>query len=481
MKKQITEQENHCFFTEKNGTFQLNSKEIITIIHSYNGVSLMKLITGKTKCIAITKGKVINVMEDENAIAYIKSILLRREEVTSLNNPDLIDKIKTARFISKTFIRMLPANKYINFYDKDLHKDEYLYYRNCAVRINEESVACVNYEDLPFYIFAEQILPYDFTLMENYPLKMLLPSKERRISTFTASGKESDSKYIKFLRDISNISWRKKRITLEEHRVNEFAFFNKVMFLGSMLSHFRKEGQNKIHLVGSLNIAMGINNEYYAIGKSLLCKFLNYGAVGTTLDCKPNVVLKSAIKTHVLPSFFIFDNMRSTDKIAMLSADINSYKFDVSLGNSIKESELPNVVAITNNLNHNMCDSLKRRVFEVPISDYYHTTENNNARYPYCGIDLFETPVEKVKDDSTFEAMAHKLQREELQKSLKNGSVEDQLQKQETLKELLQKEKQARDEQLKASDNSEALNDLFNLLARCVQIYMQYAKDKDLK
>lgn len=483
MKKQSQEPEHPRFFTEKNGEFKLKPLEIESMVRSYYGVSSMKLITGETKCVVITRKSIINVMEDDVAIAYIRNLLLKREEVASLNNINLIIKINNTHIINKSFIKNLPENKLIHFYDKDMHKDEYLYYRNCAVRITEESITCVDYEDLPFYIFAEQILPYDFTLIGDYPLKPSFPLG-KGLRTTTASGEESNSKYIKFLRDISNISWRNKNKTEEQKSIDDLSFFYKVMFLGYMLSHRTQNEHNKVFLIDSLNVSMGINKDYYALGKSLLCKFLNYGAVGATLCDNYPTSIASAITSHFLPSFIIVEDTTDENTLLLIHKEINEDTIIDSFPHShyvLKKEQSPNVVAITSNLNNNMSNSIRKRVLEVPISDYYHTCNDGSGRYPNDGENLFEPNATiETQKCSTFEAMVHEHQLKSLIESLGKGSIEEQLKRVETLKSILQKEKDAYFEQSEKNDPSEELNDLFNLLVHCVHLYMLFYGCKNI-
>lgn len=108
--------------------------------------------------VKVTNNLIDNTSEDE-----IKDFVLNYlETVDDLSVYNFFaDK---TRVFKEDFLSLLsPVNVYFMEDDKD---NAYLYYRNCAVKIDKDSVSIIDYIDLGGYIWTEQIIDRDFDVKE---------------------------------------------------------------------------------------------------------------------------------------------------------------------------------------------------------------------------------------------------------------------------------------------------------------------------
>ena len=124
-----------------------------------------------------------------------------------------------------------------------------------------------------------------------------------------------------------------------------------------------------------------------------------------------------------------------------------------------------------------------------PISNYYHAAVGSRpGRYPNNGENLFPVTEYTITSNNSphepdLEFIIKGPKKERIKKQAILDSMMEMVAKEPSMDFLKEKESNPAyvTEVITNNDANAQLNDLFNLLARSVQIYMQHAKDKEFK
>ena len=105
--------------------------------------------------------RVINTT-DQNIKDYVLGYLERKVEDMSIWN-FFADR---TRFFKEDFLSLLPEID-INFIN-DSSEDSYLFFNNVAVKVEKDKISQIEYENLPGWVWEDQMIPRDFNICEGF-------------------------------------------------------------------------------------------------------------------------------------------------------------------------------------------------------------------------------------------------------------------------------------------------------------------------
>jgi hypothetical protein len=103
--------------------------------------------------------RVINIT-DQNIKDYVLGYLERKVEDMSIWN-FFADR---TRFFKEDFLSLLPEID-INFIN-DTSEDSYLFFNNVAVKVEKDKISQIEYENLPGWVWEDQMIPRDFNVCD---------------------------------------------------------------------------------------------------------------------------------------------------------------------------------------------------------------------------------------------------------------------------------------------------------------------------
>lgn len=358
----------------------------------------------------ITDNMVVSYKDEEIAATAKKHLQDYLKENTAYYSRVLERCIERSRQIT------LPGLSGLAEVRPDFHSwsrdEEWVFFRNTAVRVTAEAIETVPAGRCPFHILQEKVLDHDFTVEK--PLfdihrtpeaAELLASMEtaRRdhgprspeylglrkrydglteLGKWTASMLRDGCSFMQYVWNTGRTYWRKEELGLPleeaEAAETELNFVNKCMALGYLLSKYKDA--SKPYAVYCMEMQEGSNGEHNGgTGKSLFAKsidqvrcqlFIN----GQDYDPKDTKFMLQEVRKDITDNIFMDDLSTRVDLhrfMPMITGDMTvNPKYVAAF--TIRYQDSPKVIFTSNHAIRNFDSSLRRRTFFTAFSDYYH-------------------------------------------------------------------------------------------------------------
>ena len=358
----------------------------------------------------IQGNKVVSYTDDQIAAAAKKHLQDYLKENTVYYTRALERSIERSRQITLAGLAGLAEVR------PDFHSwsrdEEWVFFRNTAVRVTAEAIETVPAERCPFHILQEKVVDGEFSVEK--PLfdirrtpeaaELLAAMETARcdhgprspeylglrkrydglteLERWTARMLRDDCTFMQYVWNTGRTYWRKEELglPLEEAEVaeTELNFVNKCMALGYLLCKYKDA--SKPYAVYCMEMQEGTNGEHNGgTGKSLFAKsidqvrcqlFIN----GQDYDPKDTKFMLQEVKKDITDNIFMDDLSTRVDLhkfMPMITGDMTvNPKYVPAF--TIKYQESPKVIFTSNHAIRNFDSSLRRRTFFTAFSDYYH-------------------------------------------------------------------------------------------------------------
>lgn len=402
----------------KGVTFDISNVQLFRFLEAHGYYTMPSVDDSKGFKFIHVVGNRVAIEPEDGLVRRIRSLLLGfLRENTIYYTPLLEEHILRSRQIT------LPGLEGLEMIKPDFtswsRDEEWVFFRNTAVRITAKGIETVPSDKCPHYILEDKVIQHDFHIEEPFfeirrtdEAEELLASMERAKATagprspeyigykqafdrltelgvWTGRLLREDCTYARYVWNTGRTYWRKEEqgLPLGEAEVaeTELNFVNKCMAIGYMLSKFKEP--SKPYAVYCLEIEEGENGEHNGgTGKSLFADAL--GKVrnlesqdGQNYDPADTKFLFGKIKKDITDIYFLDDLHTRVDLhkfMPVISGDMSiNVKYQPEYTLKFKES--PKLIFTSNHAIRGFDSSLRRRTFFAAFSDYYHP-ENRTTR-----------------------------------------------------------------------------------------------------
>lgn len=362
-------------------------------------------------------GNRVDTIPDEEVVASAKSFMRRYlREHTEYFSRVLDRSIDRSRQITVPGLTSLRARKPdFTSWSRD---EEWVFFRNTAVKITADTIEEVPAARCPFYILAEKEIGHDFhvekplfeirqsdealcilqdmerTLRGSGPRSPEYLGLRRRYDAMKDIGKwsakmlRSDCTFMQYVWNTGRAYWRKEEQGLplgkEEIAETELNFVNKCMAIGYMLAKYKDAA--KPYAVYCMEMEEGEEGQHNGgTGKSLFAKSI--GQVRKQLfisgqDYNPSDTkfMLQEVRKDITDNVFLDDLHSGVDLhkfMTIISGDMTvNPKYVSAFTLAFKDS--PKVIFTSNHAIRGFDPSLRRRTFFAAFSDYYHPENLTN-------------------------------------------------------------------------------------------------------
>lgn len=259
-------------------------------------------------CYCHIDGKVVKLINPDNIKKLVKRHV--KDFIKSKNQPDeiaILNKINSSAQISEVNLQELPEIelKFKNYSSTA----EVMNFSNISIKIEQDAITKLKHDELPNYILGElevgrekisHLIDHTFHLVKE-PLVDVQPTpafaellkklKEAKtdidrdnvnaeisrfpdLEKFTVKINEPDFIFIRFLKDLARIHWRKELehkepLTKDEEREQDLAFVNILFVLGYHCSQYKDKAKPWLTFLQDMKISQ-VGQSSGRSGKSLL-------------------------------------------------------------------------------------------------------------------------------------------------------------------------------------------------------------------
>jgi hypothetical protein len=394
---------------------------------SANGFARMKTNNSGGIVYVYVENKIIEIINDDDIVARVKDFLIdyikENPEYYSVQLENTIYRSKQINMESLKSIDKTEPD--IEAFDP---KNEYFFFRNCIIRVNEEGISRVKEEDCPFYVLKHKVIEHDLVLskplytidytdMYKYAKELIAKLSPKtpeysnvlaEIDKMTKNNElyklklETDFDFVRYVYNTGNKYWREEKEALrngttltdyERSSINR-NFINKVTTLGYLMTKYKNPGLPKaVYCIepnvleeeeGSHNGGTGKSIFMNSVGKLRNTIFLSGQRIKggdddqflyQTVNFDTDVVKIDDMSSKVDLNVFLPDitgdlTINKKNKDAFTIPYAKSPKFCITSNHAIKRFN----------------GSLKRRIHFASFSDYYHSANDEaglEARSPY--------------------------------------------------------------------------------------------------
>lgn len=279
-----------------------------------------------------------NNFMDEVFEANIKDLVL--DNLLESNNMDVFDTMaKSSRYFNSEFLSMLDTIEFNTI--RDCKDSAWLYFKNYALKITQNKIERIKYEDLEGYVWKNQIIDRDFIDADHH-----------------------DSEYRSFV-------WYCAGEKVEN--------YNSLKSVTGYLLHSFKNGANNKAII--FNDEVISDNPNGGSGKSLFCNAIGKIKKTAFVDGKSFDFNKSfPYQTVPMDSqLLVFDDVKENFKFENLFSLITQgitleYKNKGAIKLDVADS--PKIVITTNYTIKGSGGSFERRKFEIEMSSYFNSNHS---------------------------------------------------------------------------------------------------------
>jgi len=397
----------YFFFLKVNGFYQMDS-----IYHKKAGY-----------CYARVRGKVVDLIHPDDMKRTIKRFT--KEWLKGKNLMDCIEilnKINTSNQISEANLESIDEIK-INFknYDKST---EYLHFKNGSFKIMNDKIEKIKHEDIPNFILGKleinnksisHLIDKDIRLIQKPAIEVTATAGYQELIDKLAMAKTDDERetinvtiaqfpdpdkyeikindddfiFIRFLKDLSRLYWRKdleqkKNLTDEEKKEENLSLANLLFILGYHCSQYKDPGKPWLTFLQDMKISE-VGQSSGRSGKSLLTKAITYARTsfykgGRTLDNKNEYQFFYDGMTE-FHDFIEVDDLHEFADFSFFYTQVTG-KREINPKNYAPftlEYENSGKMLISSNYElQNVNSSTLARLLNGGVSDYYHEATKYN-------------------------------------------------------------------------------------------------------
>ncbi|NOU19403.1 MAG: toprim domain-containing protein [Bacteroidales bacterium] len=291
---------------------------------------------------------------------------------------------------------------------------DYLFFKNCAILITGQKIEKFSINTTSKYVMKDKIIDFHFIpsespfsieftqeyreLLESLDRSNLPQEKEiirtkidgvRDVDRFELIIKDNSYSLIRYLINTSNVHWQKQEkgisLTLDEIKENNLHFINKVIALGYCLYRYKEAG--RAYATYAMETSQGMLGAHRGgTGKSFFFSLIKYvRKLVEESGQKADLVTDKHLFSKVIKGdteFAYFDDVAERhDLHIFMPAVTGAMEVEPKFVNkyTIDYEESPKIGISSNHPVRNMDPSLKRRLWFVGFSDYYHPEERSTG------------------------------------------------------------------------------------------------------
>ncbi len=382
--------------------FYLSNERIYQFLQANGFCRIPSKTDKKTWVFAHINGNVVRVINDESIAEYTNTFIVNFFKMNlSYFDARLIDKIHKSNEFKTNSLSKLKLVEDLDFKLATAAEDFFIF-KNNAWKITADG-----FETVPSAQITKHI--YDFKVVDFDASRLKEPLFDVQFSDLYNSADDKDKlepedrytlklnsefSFMKYLYNTGRVHWRKEAagepLTVWEQKQHDLFFISKVAALGYTLYNFKED--SKAWAVYTTDTELAANGEHKGgTGKSVFLKMLHYG------NLRSRVYLDGQ-KQNLNNFQFVFGNVTEhTDFIYVedLDKSVDLHKY-MNVINGDMEVEPKNVQPFTIpftdspklcfSSNHgigNLDGSLRRRLWFVGFSDFYHAADPNHGIKEY--------------------------------------------------------------------------------------------------
>lgn len=274
----------------------------------------------------------------------------------------------------------------------DTRNQDFIFFRNGALRVTRNAMEMVPLESLPFYLYKDKIIDHDFRL-EKEPLfyvgysRAYIENDEKEdipdYEKYTLKKNFNGFSFAQFVYNTGRMEWRDeeegKELTPEQKAKDDLNFISKVCGLGyGMRKH--KESSNAYALFATEGDIIRVGVSQGGVGKSLFYE---------AFKCVRNVLFRDGqaidpkkegdlLYTGVIPGLTDIVRFEDLQRGIPMHPFFNQITGHMTVRNRFKDpisipyEESPVTVFNSNHTPSDIDDSSRRRAWFLTFSSYYH-------------------------------------------------------------------------------------------------------------
>lgn len=416
--------------TKQDGSKETNYSINLEYLYHFlqaNGFYIMDLSYHKKApyCYAYIKGKVVELIHPDDIKKRVKRFV--KDWIRSKNlmyEIDLLNKINSSNQISENNLQELME---IDLDFKNFTRNsEVLVFNNKALRISKDKIECIKHEELPNYVLGKLVMnrisishyiDKSVNLINNQPIEINYSNMYVRLMAAKKAAKNRDEQaiadkefadmrdidmydikinddsffFIKFLKNISRLHWRKElernQALTEDEKKEELLMIANIMFsLGFLCSEYKDPGKPWMVFLQDMLISE-VGKSAGRSGKSLISAAIKFVRARFYREGRNKKLLEGEF---FYDGFTKFHNVIEIDDLNE-HADLNIFYSQIT-GNRVVNSKhnAPETLEydhsgkmlISSNFElQNTDSSTLARLLNCGVSDYYHQkTKYNDYR-----------------------------------------------------------------------------------------------------
>jgi hypothetical protein len=403
--------EDFFFFLKCNGFYQMDS-----VYHK-----------GADYCYVKLDGKAATLIHPDQIKRLIKRFT--KEWIRSkklMDAKQILNKLNGSTQLSETQIDGIEKIT-LNFKNSSRFT-EYLHFKNCSVKITETKIESIKQTEVPNYVLGllrvnekdiSHLIDRNFRVLEKPAIEITATAEYQDLLNRIAAATNDDEQrailhveesafrdidryhvkvndenfiFVKFLRDLSRIHWRKtdekkQELSLDEQKEENLMLANICFILGFHCAQFKEPGKAWLTIVQDYLIS-AVGTASGGSGKSLLSKAITY-VVASFYKGGKKLANKDEWKFFYdgyteFHNFIEVDDMDEFADYKMIYPEITG-KREVNpknyTGCTLDYEDSGKMLISTNYELPNTESSMLRRLLNCAVSDYYHEkTKNNDYR-----------------------------------------------------------------------------------------------------
>lgn len=299
------------------------------------------------------------------------------------------------------------------------HDHDHLFFKNKAVRITASGIEAYNIKDTGKYVLSTKVIPHNYqqidepaviSYTEAYKnalegLKSLSPSSPEYMELkqtvdecpesykYNLEIKDLDFSIIKYVYNTGRVHWKKEEKGIElieaEKREQDLHFISKVAAIGYCMFRYKEPGM--AYAIYAMETEQGsLGSHRGGTGKSFFFEMIQKVRNTVFIDGQSKSLVEDKhIFSEVIKDvkdFVYFDDVAQkvdlhifmpsiTGKMQVEPKFVNKYNLDFE--------DSPKLGVSSNHAVHNIDPSIKRRLWFIGFSNYYHTEDrsrNTNER-----------------------------------------------------------------------------------------------------
>lgn len=373
-------------------------------------------------CYAYIQGKIVELISPEDIKKRIKRFIkawIRSKNL--LNEIELLNKINSSQDIKEANLQEL--NHVELEFKNYTRKAEILVFKNKALRITKDKIECIKHEELPNFVLGKLVvnkisishfIDKQITLINKPPIEVNYSEIYVNLMAARKAAKNKDEQavadkefadmkdfdmydikinddsffFIKFLRNISRLHWRKemernKALTEDEKKIEHLMIANIMFSLGFLCSEYKDPGKPWMVFLQDMLISE-VGKSAGRSGKSLISSAVKYVRASFYREGRNIKILEGQFLYDGFTKFhnvIEIDDLNQKANLDLFYSQITGNRVVDSKYNSaetIEYDESGKMLISSNFELQNTDSSTLARLLNCGVSDYYHQKTKYN-------------------------------------------------------------------------------------------------------